>query len=104
MCVSPQIIKEYEEVLRRPSLKLSEERIEKALALCQSSTEMVHPTQRLNLAEDMGDNLFYECADAAVADFLITGNIKHFLVGHKGTQIVTPREFIVSFRQACVTR
>ena len=35
-----------------------------------------------------------ECADAARADYLVTGNQKHFPRFWKNTKIITPREFI----------
>jgi predicted nucleic acid-binding protein len=35
-----------------------------------------------------------ECADAARADYLITGNQKHFPRFWKKTKIITTREFI----------
>lgn len=94
MCVSAEVLDEYEEVLRRPRFRFSEERIEKAMALIRATSLIVYPTRKLNLAVDEDDNIFYECADAAQADFLITGNTKHFPGGHAGTQIITPREFI----------
>jgi predicted nucleic acid-binding protein len=45
--------------------------------------------------EDPADNAFLECALEAQADFLITGNTKHFPSGKfHNTQILTPGEFI----------
>jgi predicted nucleic acid-binding protein len=38
--------------------------------------------------------MFIECADAARADYLITGNLKHFPRFWKGTKVISPREFI----------
>ena len=94
MCVSTEVLEEYEEVLRRPRLKLSLARIEKAMELIRSTSRIVRPRRKLELAADPDDNLFYECADAAGANFLITGNIKHFPSGHESTEIVTPRQFM----------
>ncbi len=94
MYVSTEVLEEYEEVLRRPRLKLSVERIENAMGLIRSTSRIVRPKRKLELAADLDDNLFYECADAAKAHFLITGNIKHFPAGHESTEIVTPRQFM----------
>ncbi len=52
------------------------------------------PLARSRLTSDPDDNIFVECADAARADFLITGNRKHFPAFWKNTKIVTPREFV----------
>ena len=38
--------------------------------------------------------MFLECADAARADYLVTGNQKHFPEFWKNTKTVTPREFV----------
>jgi predicted nucleic acid-binding protein len=54
----------------------------------------VTPTRRLEVASDPDDNVFLECADAARADYLITGNQKHFPRFWKKTKIITTREFI----------
>jgi uncharacterized protein len=43
---------------------------------------------------DDADNIFVECADAARADYLITGNPRHFPKFWKKTKIITSREFI----------
>ena len=37
---------------------------------------------------------FLECADAARADYLVTGNQRHFPKFWKKTKVITPREFI----------
>jgi uncharacterized protein len=40
------------------------------------------------------DNRVYECAATAGADYIVTGNAKHFQREYRSTRIVTPREFI----------
>lgn len=39
-------------------------------------------------------NMFLECADAARADYLISGNQRHFPAFWKGTKIISPSEFL----------
>ena len=94
--VSNAVLDEYEEVLRRPRLKLDPSVIENALAVIRATSVMVKPRRVLNKSPDESDNRFYECAEAGKANFLITGNTRHFPQSHKGTQVVTPREFIES--------
>jgi predicted nucleic acid-binding protein len=48
----------------------------------------------LYAASDPDDNIFLECADAARADYLITGNQRHFPTFWKQTKIITSREFV----------
>jgi hypothetical protein len=45
-------------------------------------------------ANDPSNDKFLECADAARADYLITGNLRHFPRFWKSTKVVTAREFI----------
>jgi putative PIN family toxin of toxin-antitoxin system len=94
MIVSPDILAEYAGVLRRPRFKLSPSHVDKVLSVIRKTSEMVKPTRKLFISRDETDNRFYECAEAGKADFLVTGNRKHFPVHHKGTRIVSPREFI----------
>ena len=55
---------------------------------------LVVPSRRLEVSSDPDDNRFLECADAARADYLVTGNLRHFPRFWKKTKIITPREFI----------
>lgn len=94
MLTSPAILAEYEKVLHYPRLKLDPARIRAFLSDIGNSGELVRRRRTLNISRDESDNRFYECAEAGKADFLITGNIQHFPVHHKGTKVLTPREFI----------
>lgn len=40
------------------------------------------------------DSKLLECADAAGADYLVTGNQRHYPRFWKKTKVITPREFI----------
>jgi putative PIN family toxin of toxin-antitoxin system len=94
MCVSGDILAEYQEVLRRPRFKLALARIESSMALIRNTSKLIKPRRTLKVSPDESDNRFYECAEAAKASFLITGNTRHFPESHKTTRIVSPREFI----------
>ena len=94
MLISQPVLAEYEEVLRRPRLKLDPIKVENSLAVIRDTSKRVKPTKTLKKSPDESDNRFYECAEAGQANFLITGNTRDFPQSHKGTQIVTPREFI----------
>ena len=93
-CVSPAILAEYEKVLRRPRLKLDPARITGLMALIRSTSTEVFPSGTLKISKDEADNRFYECAEAAAADYLITGNTQDFSKDHGTTKIITPRNFI----------
>lgn len=94
MCISPAILAEYEEVMRRPRLKFPPSKIEEALALIRSTARMVYPTRTLHISPDASDNRFYECAEAAEATYLITGNTEAFPQARGPTKIISPRDFL----------
>jgi uncharacterized protein len=52
------------------------------------------PERIVAVSPDEPDNRFLECAEAAEADYLVTGNVKHFPKTHKRTEIVTGRRFL----------
>jgi uncharacterized protein len=92
--VSGPILREYSEVLSRTELRIRKGPRQQLLQLIKNHSYIVVPTWRLEVASDPDDNIFLECADAARADYLVTGNLKHFPRFWKKTKIITPREFI----------
>jgi len=92
--VSRPILEEYSEVLARPELKIRKGLRQQLLQLIKNHSYTVTPTRRVEVAGDPDDNRFLECADAARADFLVTGNLRHFPRFWKKTKIITTREFI----------
>jgi uncharacterized protein len=64
------------------------------LALIESEATMVTPTTRLEISKHDSDNRFYECADAAQADYIVTGNARHFTKPYKNTRTVNGRELL----------
>jgi len=92
--VSPPILEEFAEVLSRPELSIRKWLRLRLLQLIKNHSYAVTPPRRLAVTSDPDDNIFVECADAARADFLITGNRKHFPAFWRSTKTVTPREFV----------
>jgi uncharacterized protein len=92
--VSSPILEEYAEVLSRPELSIRKGLRLQLLQLIKNHGHLVAPPRQIEVTSDPDDNIFVECADAARADFLITGNRKHFPAFWKSTKIVTPREFV----------
>jgi len=91
---SRSILEECREVLGRPELRIRKGARQQLLQLIKNHSFTMVPARRLDVAADPDDNIFLECAEAARADYLITGNLKHFPRFWKETKIITPREFI----------
>jgi putative PIN family toxin of toxin-antitoxin system len=92
--MSQPILEEYTDVLSRPELRIRKGSRQQLLELIRNNGHLVAPTRRLEVTSDPDDNMFIECADAARADYLITGNPKHFPQFWKKTKIISSREFI----------
>jgi putative PIN family toxin of toxin-antitoxin system len=92
--VSQPILREYRDVLARPELRIRKGLRQQLLQLIKNRSYTVAPMQSLEVTTDPDDNIFLECADAARADYLVTGNQKHFPKFWKKTKVITPREFI----------
>ena len=97
LCLTPPIIEEYIEVLRR--LGLAEEpELEELLALFARGIHVLFTskTPRLKIVRaDTADDKFIECAVALKADFIITGDKALRDIGtYMGIGIFSPVEFL----------
>ena len=92
--VSPPILEEYADVLARRELRISKGLRLQLLQLIRNRSTTIIPRYSLEVTSDPDDNRFIERADAAHADYLVTGNLKHFPRYWKGTKVISPREFI----------
>ena len=92
--VNEAILAEYASVLARPELKIRKGLRQHLLQLIKSRCYRVAAAKRLQVTRDPDDNIFLECVDAARADYLVTGNQRHFPRFWKKTKVITSREFI----------
>jgi uncharacterized protein len=91
--ISPSIVSEYRAVLR-PELRIPRGLRQQYLQLIKNRARFIKPSRSLHITSDPADNIFLECAEAARADYLITGNTRHFPAFWKNTKVVSSREFI----------
>jgi putative PIN family toxin of toxin-antitoxin system len=98
--VSESVLAEYERVLKRPRLAIDSGKVADAISRIRAMVSVVSPTAPVAAASDPDDNQFLECAEAAQANYLVTGNVRHFPEIWKQTRIVTPREFIEAWTAA----
>lgn len=95
LCASPAILAEYKELLERKSFAMSTRRAELLFKKIRVVTTLVKASPHLRVATDPDDNIFLECAEAAKAQYLVTGNIRHFPKAWKYTKVVTPTTFLL---------
>ncbi|HMC62388.1 MAG TPA: putative toxin-antitoxin system toxin component, PIN family [Candidatus Solibacter sp.] len=94
LCVTGEVYAEYEEVIRRPRLNRSIWEIEETLRAIREQGFWIRPSEKVRACFDPDDDIFLECALAAQAQFLVTGNVKHFPPRWAETRIVTARQFL----------
>lgn len=92
--VTREILAEYEQVLARRELDIRKNLQRKFLDLVSDRSRLASPSLRIYAAPDRDDNKFLECCDEAKADYLVTGNTKHFPAFWKRTKVVTPRQLV----------
>lgn len=97
-CVSRQILAEYRDVLARKKLASVTSRAHEMLAALERIALPFESTAPITESIDDDDNRFLECAVAANADYVITGNLRHYppeLIASHGTiRIVNARTFL----------
>ena len=87
-------MEEYAAVLARPELKIRKNLRLQFIQLIKNHTSSVTPSRLPQLTTDPDDNIFLECADAARADYLVTGNQRPFPRFLKKTKVINSREFL----------
>ena len=97
VCLSEEIWTEYREVLKRPKFQhLDHASIETFFSIFRGKALWVVPRGSVDiLRSDPADNKFLACALEAQANYLITGNTRHFPPEKfHATRIISPRDFI----------
>jgi putative PIN family toxin of toxin-antitoxin system len=92
--VSDAILNEYATVLARFELRIRKSLRQQLLQLIRNQTRLIVPSRLPQITTDPADNIFLECADAARADYVVTGNVRHFPKFWKNTKVITSREFL----------
>jgi predicted nucleic acid-binding protein len=102
LAITPAVFLEYEDVLHRDAIRrltgLSTHEVKQVLDyIAQAGLQTsIYYAWRPNLVDE-GDDKFVDCAVAAGADYLVTGNVRHYRnpeLGPFDFKVVTPREFL----------
>jgi uncharacterized protein len=91
---SDSVLAEYEGVLYRRHLNILDQEVHQTLRNLRKVSFLVKPSKRVNAAFDASDNKFLECALEARADYVVTGNLRHFPSRFQDIRIVDPRQFL----------
>ena len=92
--LSSFLLREYEAVLRRPKFGFSPAKVRNVVRAIRAHATAVKPRENLRVLTDPSDNHILSCAVEARAEYLITGNRRHFpFSDFRGVTIVSPRRF-----------
>jgi len=97
--VSPDTLIELERVLSYPKFDLTPKEIEDQMKNVLSFSSVVNPKIHVSVVEkDPSDNIFLDCALAAGADFIISGD-EHLLEirEYEGIEILNALTFIKTY-------
>lgn len=95
LCYDERILAEYADVLRRKTFPFPETSIAALLGAIQANGELISAAPTPVRLPDPADEAFLEVAVASMADYLVTGNGRHFPAGaRQGVRVVSPREFV----------
>ena len=94
-CFSEEILEEYAGVLARPKFAFSADEVAALLAMFRNRGELIMPKAVTAVSVDPGDTKFLQCAETAQADYLVTGNKRHFPEGSTGvSRVVSAGELL----------
>jgi putative PIN family toxin of toxin-antitoxin system len=95
LCFDERIVSEYRDVLTRTKFSFDPDQVEEPIGFLEAAGS---PTLAAPLAvtlPDPWDQMFIEIAVSSNADFLVTGNLKHFPeTARAGVRVVSPRAFL----------
>ena len=95
LCVDARILTEYRDVLARPKFGFDADAVADLMEFIEQIAETVAPTPWGLELPDPADAMFLEVAHAGQADYLVTGNLKHFPARkRRQVKVVTPAQFI----------
>lgn len=95
--VSPALLAEYHETIEELRLDYPRRKPVEWVDALTESAELIFPTERVTGATpDPGDEMVLECALAAEADYIVSGDKKHLLAlqQFQGISIVSPADFL----------
>lgn len=95
LALDDRIFAEYQSVLIRPEFSFPPDQIRALLEFVWRAGELVDATSLPIHLPDPDDVMFIEVAVSAVADALVTGNLKHFPASQRrGVRVLSPREWL----------
>jgi len=95
LCFDERIVSEYRAVLTRTKFSFDRDLVDELIGFLEAAGSPTLAAPLLVTLPDPWDQMFIEVAVAGGADFLVTGNLKHFPEELSlGVRVVSPRVFL----------
>jgi putative PIN family toxin of toxin-antitoxin system len=94
-CVTDEVWAEYRDVLYRDKFAAWRARADFLLQSLHPRVSRVTGGERATAAYDEDDNRFLECAVAAGARYLVSGNLRHYPAEYGCTMVLNARQFLI---------
>src|SRR3989344_264187 len=96
LILSPQILKEFREVISRPKFGFSQEQIINVFKQIVNISTIVMPSVEVNIIkDDPEDNKVLECAETGKVDYIVSGDVHLLnLKQYKGVKIVQSKSIL----------
>jgi len=96
--ISEDILNEITEVINRPKFKADKQETENYLSEIKRVSKIIDISEHINLSRDKKDNMYIDCAIAADADFIVSGDIHLLELKEYGKiKIVKAKEYLDKF-------
>ncbi|HCG76543.1 MAG: putative toxin-antitoxin system toxin component, PIN family [bacterium (Candidatus Ratteibacteria) CG_4_10_14_3_um_filter_41_18] len=101
LCYDARILSEYQNVLTRQKFPFDQAHVEDLLKQIEACGHITTGKPLAKRLSDPDDEPFLEVALGGKAQYLITGNLKHYPVKkQQGMQVVSPSEFLEIYRKS----
>jgi putative PIN family toxin of toxin-antitoxin system len=95
LCFDERIVSEYRDVLTRTKFSFDRDLVEELIGFLEAAGSPSLAAPLSVTLPDPWDQMFIEVAISSNADFLVTGNFKHFPeTARAGVRVVSPRAFL----------
>lgn len=94
VCVSNTLEAEYRDVAQRKKFAKHRSGLEAAIESLLVNAWRVEPVPECLACSDPDDNQLLDCALAAQAEYVITGNLRHFPSEWQGIEVINARTFL----------
>jgi len=95
LILSPDLLTELEEVVKRAKLELDGREVESFIGLIKRRSIKVIPSEKITLCRDLKDNLVLESAIVIKTDFIVTGDRDLLILSpFRKIPIITPAKFL----------